>query len=200
MKKIPKVIGAVLLVLLLGVMACGQQPKEADAPATASSLAAPEVAAPEGATAPNGLAVEPAGPEQSDTSTTSQEPVQAAATAANDGSSVQPSVDKVAPTDVSTADGGISQAVAPQFFFLLIIEPQHDAVVTDPSMQLSGRTGTDAVVSVNGVSAEVDGLGAFVTAAQLEPGPNIIDVVATSPEGEVISSVIAVIYRPTKTG
>ena len=33
----------------------------------------------------------------------------------------------------------------------------------------------------------------MVTLAQ---GPNIIDVVATSPEGEVLSAVIAVIYRP----
>ena len=103
-------------------------------------------------------------------------------------------------TDVSTAVGDTPQALAPQTFFLLITEPQYDTVVTGPSMRLSGRTGADAVVSVNGVSAEVDGLGAFTTTAQLEPGPNIIDVVATSPEGEVISSVVAVIYRPAKTG
>ncbi len=179
MNKVSKVIGAILLGLLLGVTACGQQPEQADAPVTAPSLSAPE---------------------QSDTSAPLQEPAQAAAPAASDGPSVQPSVDKVGPTDVSTAAGDTPQALAPQPFFLLIIEPQHDTVVTDPSMRLSGRTGADAVVSVNGVSAEVDGLGAFTTIAQLEPGPNIIDVVATSPEGEVISSVVAVIYRPAKTG
>ena len=30
----------------------------------------------------------------------------------------------------------------------------------------------------------------------LEPGPNIIDVVATNNDGQVLSTVIALIYRP----
>ena len=177
MKKVSKVIGAFLVVLLLGVIACGQQPEQAGALAATPFLAAPEQP-PELATAPDALAWQPAAPEQSDTSAPSQEPAQAAAPAAGD----------------------TPQALAPQPFFLLITEPQHDTVVTGPSMRLSGRTGADAVVSVNGVLAEVDGLGSFTTTAQLEPGPNIIDVVATSPEGEVISSVVAGIYRPAKTG
>jgi len=186
MKKFSKVIGVILVGLLLGVIACGQQPQQADAP--------------EGGTASDTVAVQPAGPERSDSSAPSQEPAQAAAPVARDGLSAQPSVDKVGPADRSTSVGDTPEALAPQPFFLLITEPQHDTVVTDPSMRLSGRTGADAVVSINGVPAEVDGLGSFTTTAQLEPGPNIIDVVATSPEGEVISSVVAVIYRPAKTG
>ena len=63
-------------------------------------------------------------------------------------------------------------------------------------MRLAGRTAAGGIVSVNGVSTPVDGLGIFTTTVALEPGPNIIDVVATSPEGEVQSSVVAVIYRP----
>ncbi len=84
----------------------------------------------------------------------------------------------------------------PQPLFLLVTEPEDQSLVSDSIVRLSGRTIPGVVVSVNGVSVSVDELGIFSTTVTLEPGPNIIGVVATSVDGQVESAVIAVIYRP----
>ena len=88
------------------------------------------------------------------------------------------------------------QAPSPQAFFLLITEPVDQSIVSSRTIPLSGRTAAEAVVSVNGVGIAVDELGVFSTMVTLEEGPNIIDVVSTSPGGQVLSAVIAVIFRP----
>lgn len=81
-------------------------------------------------------------------------------------------------------------------FMLLITEPADQSIVLSSIIRLSGRTGPEAVVSVNGVSLPLDVLGIFSTKVTLEPGPNIIDVVATNNDGQIMSAVIAVIFRP----
>lgn len=81
-------------------------------------------------------------------------------------------------------------------FLLLVTEPEDQSIVSEAVTRLAGRTGPEAIVSVNGVSVSVDELGIFFTLVSLEPGPNIIDVVATNNDGTTLSSVIAVIYRP----
>jgi hypothetical protein len=84
----------------------------------------------------------------------------------------------------------------PQPFFLVVTEPRDQSIVSESPIRLSGRTMPDAVVSVSGVGIPVDDLGAFWTMVTMEPGPNIIDVVATNAEGRVLSTVVALIYRP----
>ena len=90
----------------------------------------------------------------------------------------------------------VSLALPPQPFLLLVTEPEDQSIVSDSQIRLSGRTGPEAITSVNGVSVEVDVLGFFSTLITLEPGPNIIDVVATDTDGSELSTVIALIYRP----
>ena len=89
-----------------------------------------------------------------------------------------------------------SLALPPLPFLLLITEPEDQSIVREDEVRLSGRTGPEAIVSVNGISIPVDELGFFFTVITLEPGPNIIDVVATNDDGRALSTVIAVIYRP----
>ena len=89
-----------------------------------------------------------------------------------------------------------SRPPSPQPFFLIITEPEDQGVVRERLISLSGRTGPEAVVSVNRVFISVDEQGIFSTTITLDPGPNIIDVVATDSDGTVLSTVIAVIYRP----
>ena len=81
-------------------------------------------------------------------------------------------------------------------FLLLVTEPEDQSIVSEAVVRLSGRTGPEAITSVNGVSVLVDELGFFSTTFTLEPGPNIIDVVATNVDGKVLSTVLALIYRP----
>ena len=81
-------------------------------------------------------------------------------------------------------------------FLLVITEPRDLSIVSTGIIRLSGRTGPKAVVGVNGVSLGIDTVGKFSTLVALEPGPNIIDVVSTNSDGQVMSAVAAVIYRP----
>ena len=89
-----------------------------------------------------------------------------------------------------------SIAPPPLPFLLVITEPRYHSIVSTGIIRLSGRTGPEAVISVNGVSSPIDLVGNFSTLVALEPGPNIIDVVATNSDGQVMSAVAAVIYRP----
>ena len=79
---------------------------------------------------------------------------------------------------------------------MIVSEPNDQSIVSTSPIPVSGRTSFDAVVSVNGVSVSVDELGIFSTTVALEDGPNIIDIVATDPDGDDLSVIIAVIYRP----
>ena len=103
--------------------------------------------------------------------------------------------------EIAAANGGRSQVsrrvtslALP--FLLLITEPESESVVDSPQLPLSGRTGPNAIVSINGRSVPVDRFGYFSTTMLLVQGPNIIDVVATNEDGETRSQVVAVIYRP----
>lgn len=81
-------------------------------------------------------------------------------------------------------------------FLLLITEPETNSVVDVSRLPLSGRTGPNAVVSINGRSVPVDRFGYFSATMLLVQGPNLIDVVATNDDGATLSEVVAVIYRP----
>ena len=80
-------------------------------------------------------------------------------------------------------------------FLLLITEPENQSVVAAPILPISGRTGPNAIVSINGRSVPVDRFGYFSSTVRLDEGPNVIDVVATNDDGETLSTVLAVIYR-----
>ncbi len=84
----------------------------------------------------------------------------------------------------------------PQPFILAVTEPQDQSIVSEGTIRLSGRTGTDAIVTVQGVGIDVDEVGVYSTTVTLDAGPNVIDIVATDADGRVLSTVIAVIYRP----
>jgi len=89
-----------------------------------------------------------------------------------------------------------SLVLPPQPFFLLVTQPEDQSIISAVKIPLAGRTVPGAVVSVNGVSVPVDAVGIYATTLSLDEGPNIIDVLATNVDGEVLSTIIAVIYRP----
>ena len=105
-----------------------------------------------------------------------------------------------------TASNGSEQAsktinitsvmLPPQPFFLLVTQPEDQSITSASQIPLGGRTIPGAVVSVNGVSVPVDSVGIYSTMLSLDEGPNIIDVLATNSDGELLSTIIAVIYRP----
>ncbi len=89
-----------------------------------------------------------------------------------------------------------STALPPQPFFLLVTDPENQTIVRDNPVLVSGRTTPDAVLTVNGTQVPVDELGLFSTRVVLDEGPNVIEVVATGASRQVLSAILAVIYRP----
>ena len=69
-------------------------------------------------------------------------------------------------------------------------------VVRGDNIVAKGKTSPDAIVSINGVIVPVDGEGNFQVQLALDPGPNIIEVVASDLEGNEVNRVIAVVSLP----
>lgn len=80
-------------------------------------------------------------------------------------------------------------------FLLLVTEPENESIVSESMLRMAGRTGPNAIVSINGRSVPVDRFGYFSGSVALDEGPNVIDVVATNDDGRTLSTVLAVIYR-----
>ena len=76
----------------------------------------------------------------------------------------------------------------------------NESVVRSDRVLLHGVTSADATVSVNGVILEVQADGTFELTLPLEPGPNIVDIVASDLEGNSINSSLAIISIPEDSG
>jgi hypothetical protein len=77
---------------------------------------------------------------------------------------------------------------------LTVSEPLDETTVYTADLVVKGQTEVDAVVSVEGVTIEVDEDGKFSTIVTLEEGPNLIEVESSDFEGNEGSIVLTVIY------
>jgi len=68
-------------------------------------------------------------------------------------------------------------------------------VKTTPLL-VSGATAPGAVVSINDLVGLTDAQGHFAFATPLEPGPNVIEVVASLPDGQQAYVIVTVLYQP----
>ena len=76
----------------------------------------------------------------------------------------------------------------------------NESVVRSDRVLLYGVTSPDAIVSVNGLILEVQPDGTFELTLPLDPGPNIVDIVASDLEGNSINSSLAIISIPEDSG
>lgn len=79
---------------------------------------------------------------------------------------------------------------------LQISYPQDESIVNTPAITVIGTTSPNAVVSVNGLLANVSPAGNFQLAISLDEGPNDIEVVASDENGNELSAILSVIYQP----
>lgn len=77
---------------------------------------------------------------------------------------------------------------------LTVTEPLNETTVYTADLVVKGQTESDAVVSVDGITVEVDVEGRFSTTVTLEEGPNPIEVFASDFEGNQESVVLTIIY------
>ncbi len=100
------------------------------------------------------------------------------------------------PTSTPTAAAPLPP-LTPAAFFLRVTSPEDEAVVTAASLQVTGETTPDAVVTVNGQIVEVDADGRFQATLSLKEGPNVIEVLASDFSGNQAQELRTVIFVPT---
>ena len=95
----------------------------------------------------------------------------------------------------SSGSSGVSQVTVREFFLELDFPESLEAVVTDSSLKIEGRTRIDAFVTVNDHVVEPDIEGRFSQVLELAPGLNIIEVIASTASGEQKSLVLGIGYK-----
>ena len=113
-----------------------------------------------------------------------------------DSSATQsPDSEAAAPSAAAVADG--SELDARKDFFLELESPDGlDSVVTQSSIAIMARTRIDALVTVNQDPVEPDMDGRFSHEVQVNPGHNLVEILASTSEGEQKALILAVIYTP----
>jgi hypothetical protein len=100
------------------------------------------------------------------------------------------------PMPAPTATEESPAAVKPEEFFLSVSSPKNESVVDRSSVEVRGSTTVDAVVTVNGQVIEVGPEGDFTAPADLEEGPNAIEIIASDFAGHEKVLALSVIYIP----
>ena len=81
--------------------------------------------------------------------------------------------------------------------FLALDSPSSLAlVVKEPSLVVRGKTRMDALLTVGSDAVEPNLDGVFSHTITLEPGHNIVEILASTSSGEKNSLILAVIYSP----
>lgn len=81
-------------------------------------------------------------------------------------------------------------------FFLQVIGIDSESVVHTNTVIIKGVTSPDAVLSINGILVSIDAEGEFEVTVSLDPGTNLIEVIASDFEGNQESAVFAIISVP----
>jgi hypothetical protein len=81
--------------------------------------------------------------------------------------------------------------------FTITLEAPHDGDTTNASPVLvSGFTIPNAIVSVNDTVGLAAADGRFALTVPLEPGPNVLEIIASKPNGEQAFLIVTVLYQP----
>ena len=127
----------------------------------------------------------------------SEDDVDAQASIGVEDSSATQSPDSEAAASSAAAVADDSELGARKDFFLELESPDGlDSVVTQSSIAIMARTRIDALVTVNQDPVEPDMDGRFSHEVQLNPGHNLVEILASTSEGEQKALILAVIYTP----
>jgi uncharacterized protein YfaP (DUF2135 family) len=80
--------------------------------------------------------------------------------------------------------------------FLEIDGLGEENVVRGDFIVARGKTSPAAILSINGVIIPVDSNGNFSVQLALDPGPNVIEVVASDLNGNEVSKILAIVALP----
>ena len=86
--------------------------------------------------------------------------------------------------------------MTPLPFFLEVTSPLDESVSNAATIQVTGKTTPDAVVSVNGNPVDIDADGGFTASVTLAEGINFVEVIASDFAGNSTEEVRTLIYSP----
>ena len=99
-----------------------------------------------------------------------------------------------AATQAPSAAAPAASTVEPTMLQVLL--PQDGSIVDLPEIQVIGTTSSSAIVSVNDQILIANTDGTFQTTVELEPGVNLIEVVASNAAGSEAYVDVTVTYEP----
>ncbi len=127
-------------------------------------------------------------------STPRSTPVPTPSTQATPTAAATPPGQQAAPTSTPQS---VPVSTTQRFGLFLQIEGLgEENIVRGDSVVARGQTTPDAILSINGVIVSVSPDGTFEVQLALEPGPNVLEVVASDLDGNEVSKVIAVVSLP----
>lgn len=81
--------------------------------------------------------------------------------------------------------------------YLILNQPQSETIVSDATIEITGRTDPEATISVNDQLVVLDKGGTFSVRLPLVPGPNEIRVTSTSKSGKTTTLTRSVTLTPS---
>ena len=91
----------------------------------------------------------------------------------------------------------VANTPTPSTNFTVTLEAPRDGETTNASPVLvTGFTTPGAVVSANDVVGIANAQGHFALTVPLQSGPNVLEVIASKPDGEQTFVIVTVLYRP----
>ncbi len=85
----------------------------------------------------------------------------------------------------------------PTMPFTITLDAPRDGETTNASpLLVSGFTIPNAIVSVNDTVGLAAADGRFALTVPLEPGPNVLEIIASKPTGDQTSLILTVLYQP----
>ena len=77
------------------------------------------------------------------------------------------------------------------------MDTPHDGDTTNTSpLLVTGVTAPNAIVSVNDVVGVANGEGRFDLLVPLQAGPNVLEIIASEPNGQQTFVIVTVMYQP----
>jgi len=197
-----KISGASAVALCLLLVACSGSVARDPLDRTATAEALTPATLPTAIPIPNTQLPDPTAPSEPEPSPTAVS-VAITATAVIDPTSVSGTSEATATAEADQTPNA-QETVVPEptatavpvatfGLFLEVVGLSEENIVRGDSLFLTGHANPDAVMSINGVIISVASDGSFGVSLALNPGPNLIEIVASDLSGATESRVITVI-------
>jgi len=91
----------------------------------------------------------------------------------------------------------VATTPTPSSLFVITVDSPHEGeTVHATPLIVRGQTAPNAVVSANDAVAIADAQGRFALTVPLDPGPNVLEIIASKTSGEQVFAILTVLYQP----